>query len=396
MADSVKRAYVAGLGTYVPPRVLTNDDFAKIVDTSDEWITQMTGIKERHVADARHRGVGPRRGGGEDRPRARRRAPRRTSRWCSWPPRRRTCSSPRPRASRRRRSGRRTRSAYDITAGCSGFVYGLVVAEQFIAAGTVKTALVIGAEMLTSSRGHDRPEHLRSLRRRRRRGRPQGLRPAARARDVHPRQRRDARGPAQAPGRRLAHAGIARDRGRPHALHQDERPPGVRERREGDERLPRSRCWRRPACPVAELDLLFPHQANIRIMESVAERAGMPMEKVFVNIDRYGNTSAASIPIALDDAVERGVLTEGMLVGMVAFGAGFTWARGAHALVAGGSWIGSPSSSRGRVRSPSAWDATSSSIPRARARSSSARPRRSSSTSPRSRSRGPRTNCGRP
>ena len=74
-----------------------------------------------------------------------------------------------------------------------------------------------------------------------------------------------------------------------------------------------------------DVDILFPHQANIRIIQSVAERAGMPMEKVYVNIDRYGNTSAASIPIAMTEAIETGRLKEGMLVALVAFGAGFTW-----------------------------------------------------------------------
>lgn len=74
-----------------------------------------------------------------------------------------------------------------------------------------------------------------------------------------------------------------------------------------------------------DLDLLFPHQANIRIIQSVAKQAGMPMERVFVNIHRYGNTSAASVPIALAEAFGEGLLKEGMLIGMVAFGSGFTW-----------------------------------------------------------------------
>ena len=74
-----------------------------------------------------------------------------------------------------------------------------------------------------------------------------------------------------------------------------------------------------------DVDILFPHQANIRIIQTVAERAGMPMDKVYVNIHKYGNTSAASIPLALTEAVEEGRLKEGMLVAMVAFGSGFTW-----------------------------------------------------------------------
>ena len=75
-----------------------------------------------------------------------------------------------------------------------------------------------------------------------------------------------------------------------------------------------------------EIDLLVPHQANIRIIEATAKYARMPMDKVYVNVDRYGNMSSASIPVALDEAIEAGRIGEGSLVLMVAFGAGFTWA----------------------------------------------------------------------
>jgi 3-oxoacyl-[acyl-carrier-protein] synthase-3 len=75
----------------------------------------------------------------------------------------------------------------------------------------------------------------------------------------------------------------------------------------------------------ADIDLMIPHQANIRIIEATAKHANIPMDKVYVNVDRYGNTSAASVPIALDEAIERGVIGEGSIVLLVAFGAGFTW-----------------------------------------------------------------------
>jgi len=75
-----------------------------------------------------------------------------------------------------------------------------------------------------------------------------------------------------------------------------------------------------------EVDVLIPHQANIRIIEATAKHAGIPMDKVYVNVDRYGNTSAASIPMALDEAVRGGRIERGMTVMLVAFGAGFTWA----------------------------------------------------------------------
>jgi 3-oxoacyl-[acyl-carrier-protein] synthase-3 len=76
----------------------------------------------------------------------------------------------------------------------------------------------------------------------------------------------------------------------------------------------------------ADIDLLIPHQANVRIIEATAKHAGIPMEKVYVNVDKYGNTSSASIPIALDEAIQSGRIKEGSTVMMVAFGAGFTWA----------------------------------------------------------------------
>ena len=76
----------------------------------------------------------------------------------------------------------------------------------------------------------------------------------------------------------------------------------------------------------SDIDLLIPHQANVRIIEATAKHSGIPMEKVYVNVDRYGNTSSASIPIAIDEAIERGVIREGSTVLLVAFGAGFTWA----------------------------------------------------------------------
>jgi 3-oxoacyl-[acyl-carrier-protein] synthase-3 len=75
----------------------------------------------------------------------------------------------------------------------------------------------------------------------------------------------------------------------------------------------------------ADIDLMIPHQANVRIIEATAKHAAIPMDKVYVNVDRYGNTSAASVPIALDEAIETGVVGEGSTVLLVAFGAGFTW-----------------------------------------------------------------------
>ena len=86
------------------------------------------------------------------------------------------------------------------------------------------------------------------------------------------------------------------------------------------------RCWRSWVSDPGDVDCLVPHQANIRIITSAAERIGLPMEKVFVNLDKYGNTSAATIPIALDEAVRSGAIRKGSLVVTVGFGGGLTWA----------------------------------------------------------------------
>ena len=113
------------------------------------------------------------------------------------------------------------------------------------------------------------------------------------------------------------------------------RPLAFRE--DGRSRSVQARAFDRwPTPPIArstrrkltgkDIDLLIPHQANVRIIEATAKHAGISMEKVYVNVDRYGNTSSASVPIALDEAIERGRITEGTTVMLVAFGAGFTWA----------------------------------------------------------------------
>jgi 3-oxoacyl-[acyl-carrier-protein] synthase-3 len=323
MPDSVKRAYVAGLGTYVPPKLMTNDDYSKIVDTSDEWITQMTGIKERHIVDAdtassdlaaaaakialERAGVRP--------------ADVEMVLVATATP---DMIFPSTACITQAKIGAVNAFAYDISAGCSGFIYGLVVAQQFIAAGAVKTALLIGAETLTKFtdmtdrntcvlfgdgagavvlKGCEPPRGLVTY----------TLGSDGRLADLLKLPAGGTRTPA-------SHETVD---GRMHYIKMNGRQVYVNAvKAMSDATL---KVLAQAGVSGAELDLLFPHQANLRIMESVAARAGMPMEKVFVDIDRYGNTSAASIPIALRDAVECGRLTEGMLIGMVAFGAGFTW-----------------------------------------------------------------------
>jgi 3-oxoacyl-[acyl-carrier-protein] synthase-3 len=323
MAEPRKNARIVGMGMYVPPKVMTNDDLAEIVDTSDEWITQMTGIKERRFTE------------GDT-----------------------TTSDLAAEASRRAledagidagevdmvivgtatpdmffpstaclvqaKIGAKDAFAYDMAAGCSGFIYGLVIAEQFVARGTIETALVVGAENLTKFMDMtDRntcvlfgdgagAAVVRAC------DPPKGLLTHYLGSDGSLGKLLE----FPAGGSRMPTTHETVD-GRFHYIKMEGRKVYVNAvRAMGDSVV---KVLQQAGYTGDDLDILFPHQANIRIITSVAERAGTPMEKVYVNIDRYGNTSAASIPIAMVEAIEAGRLREGMLAGLVAFGAGFTW-----------------------------------------------------------------------
>ncbi len=323
MANSMKRAYIAGVGMSVPDRVVTNDYFTEIVDTSDEWITQMTGIKERRYTD-------------ED-----------TATSDLAIPASRTALEragvegsevdaiivatatpdtyfPSTACLIQDAIGAKNAFAYDIAAACAGFIFGVVQAQSYIAAGMAETVLVVGAECLTKItdftdrntcvlfgdgagavviRGCDPPRGLVD----------HFLKCDGSLSDYIIEPGGGSRQPA-------SHETVDQ---RLHTIKMKGRKVYVNaSKRMADAVV---LLLERQGLTGDDLDLLVPHQANIRIIQSVAEQAGMPMERVFVNIHKYGNTSAASVPIALAEAFEQGLLKDGMLIGMVAFGSGFTW-----------------------------------------------------------------------
>lgn len=308
---------------YVPPKIMTNDYYAGIVDTSDEWITQMTGIKERRHTEGdvatsdlaveasrtalESAGVD---GADVDMVLVATATP--------------DTFFPSTACLVQSRIGAKKAFAYDMAAGCSGFVYGLVIAEQFIAAGTIETALVLGAENLSKLADMtDRKTCVLF-------GDGAGaavLRPSDPGRGLltHYLGCDGSLGdllklPAGGSKMPASHETVDK---RLHYITMEGPKVYVNAvRAMGDSVV---RVLEQAGLTGDDLDILFPHQANIRIITSVAERAGLPMEKVYVNIDRYGNTSAASIPIAMAEAIETGRLREGMLAGVVAFGSGFTW-----------------------------------------------------------------------
>ncbi len=323
MPDRERTAYIAGIGAYVPPKVVTNDDFSAIVDTSDEWITQMTGIKERHFAED-----------DEATSDMAAKAAEAAMKMAGVDPTEidliiiATATPdmffPSTACLVQHKIGAKNSFAYDISAACSGFIFAIVQAKQYIVTGAAGTALVIGAESLTKFtdmtdrntcvlfgdgagaavlKGSDGERGIVD----------HYLRCDGALSEYIKLLAGGARKPA-------THETV--DAGE-HYIRMQGRKVYVNAVKEMSEAV--VTVLEQQGLTGDDIDLLFPHQANIRIIQGVAERAGMPMEKVYVNIHRYGNTSAASIPIALAEAVEEGVLKEGMLIGMVAFGSGFTW-----------------------------------------------------------------------
>ena len=221
--------------------------------------------------------------------------------------------------------GAKNAFAFDICAGCSGFVYGYRCRVAVHPAGTVDTALVIGAESLSRFTNMTDRSFVHSLRRRRRCGRVPGHASRSAVIVDHYIQSDGKLGdlltcPAGGSKRPASHETVDANE---HTIHMIGNKVYVNAVRAMSDSV--MKVLEQQGLSGDDLDILFPHQANIRIITSVAERAGLPMEKVYVNIHKYGNTSAASIPLAMYEAVEDGSLKEGMLAGTVAFGAGFTW-----------------------------------------------------------------------
>lgn len=316
-------AYIAGLGTAVPPRVVTNRDFEKTLDTSDQWIVERTGIRERHHADPgmtvaelarqasmvalRQAGLGPDDIG--------------TIVLSTATPDRLLPSTA---CDLQALLGAKRAAAFDISAACPGFVYGLTLAEGLIASGQCENALVVGAEMLTTITDMtDRSTAILF-------GDAAGaavVRKATGDRGMLSTFIRSDGTLAELlyrPAGGAAHpfdAQVLADRSYLMKMAGREvfKAAVLTMAEACDEAL------KRAGVKAEEIDLMVPHQANVRIIEATAKHAGMPMDKVMVNLDRYGNTSSASIPLALVEAEAAGRIKRGSLLLLVAFGAGFTW-----------------------------------------------------------------------
>lgn len=314
---------IVGTGHYVPPKVLTNQDLEQIMETSDEWITDRTGIRERRIAAD---GEGAADMGSE--------AARRALADAGVEPEEidllvvSTATPDRllPSTACDIQAVLETSNAmaFDVSAACSGWLYGLTMAEGYLRSGLGRTALVVATEKMSSIIDwQDRATCVL-------------FGDGAGAAVVRPSE--DGRGILSTYHRSDGKLGDLLYRPGGGARH-----PMDREILENREHLVRMsgrevfknavRCMTEAAEQALEragltgedIDIMVPHQANLRIIEATSRYSRIPMEKVFVNLDRYGNMSSASVPVAIDEAVRGGRIQPGMDVLAVTFGAGFTW-----------------------------------------------------------------------
>ncbi len=320
----LRPVHIVGTGSYVPDRILTNADLEKIVDTTDEWITTRSGIKERRIApdyictsdmatEAARRAMDQ----------AGIRAEEIDLIICATI----TPDMPFPATACviQNKIGAKRAAAFDLEAACSGFLYGLEVGQQFITSGTYDTVLVIGAEKLsTIVDWQDRSTCvlfgdgagaaiLRS------RGEEHGILTTCMGADGSQADilMMPAGGSKFPASKESVSAGMHHLKMSGKEVYKQ---AVIAMQTAAEEALQKCNLT------INDIKCVIPHQANSRIIEAIADRLGAPMEKIYMNLQRYGNVSAASVAIALDEAAREGRFQRGDLILLVVFGSGLTWA----------------------------------------------------------------------
>jgi 3-oxoacyl-[acyl-carrier-protein] synthase-3 len=330
MSMPTRRTIITGTGHYVPPRIVTNQDLEKLMDTSDEWIRERSGIRERHHVDG---GVGTSDLAIE--------ASRRAMAAAGVEPSSidfviaATLSPdhyfPGIGVLVQAKLGLGTTGALDVRNQCSGFLYALSAADQYIRAGTYKRILLVAAEVQSTNLDFsDKGRDMSVL-----------FGDGAGAVILEPGTEDDGRGILSthlyADGNFVSDLWMEKPCPADNPTFQkaffDEgrffpRMEGRRVFVNACQRMPEAirAGLEQNGLAIEDIDALIPHQANDRISLMVAKGLKIPVEKVIRNIDRFGNTTAASIPIALDEAVRSGRIKRGDLVALTAFGSGYTWA----------------------------------------------------------------------
>jgi 3-oxoacyl-[acyl-carrier-protein] synthase-3 len=318
------RAVVAGIGHAVPPKIVTNDDLSKLVDTNDAWIVQRTGIKERRVCAA-----------DETSSTLSIEAANEALQDAGWDPDSLdlvivgtvTGDNIFPATSCMVQDaiGARNAGAFDLGAACAGFIYGTAVAASMIESGQCKRILVVGVDVLSKYVDWtDRStcvlfgDGAGAVVLEGREGTDRGvletvlLSDGSGARHII----------LEAGGSRYPITGEEWKSKNRHLYMAGAEVYRFAVNNMGDACL---RALAEIGMTSDQIDLFVPHQANLRIIDSAADKLGLPPEKVFKNVEKYGNTSGGSIPLALYEAVKDGRLREGMVVMTVGFGAGLVW-----------------------------------------------------------------------
>ncbi|MDR7192752.1 beta-ketoacyl-ACP synthase III [Luteimonas terrae] len=311
---------IAGSGSYLPEKVLTNDDLAQFVDTSDEWIASRTGIRERHIAAegettsdlAFHAATRAMEAAGVSASELDLVIVGTTTPDIIFPST--ACLL-------QARLGANGCGAFDVNAACSGFLYALSIADKFIKSGDAKTVLVVGAETLT--RMVDWSERTTAVLF----GDGAGAvvlkadtETGILSTHLH----------ADGAKKELLWNPVGVSAG----FRDDQPNAGVRIQMAGSDVFKYAvkaldsvveETLLANGLDRHDIDWLIPHQANLRIIEATAKRLDMPMDRVVVTVDKHGNTSSGSVPLALDEAVRSGRVQRGQLLLLEAFGGGFTW-----------------------------------------------------------------------
>jgi 3-oxoacyl-[acyl-carrier-protein] synthase-3 len=322
--DSACRAVIAGHGSFAPEKKLTNDELARMIDTSDEWITDRTGIKTRHITSDSE-----------------------STAYLATEAAKKALADanldaanldliivatitpemvfPSTASFVQRALGAKKAWVFDLAAACSGFVYGLSIVQQFIESGRIKNALVIGAETLSKiTNWQDRTSCILfgdgagAVVVEGRRSGSRGIIYSTMSSDGDCWQALN----CQAYGSRYP---AGRNLDDPKKIYME-----IRGREVYQQAVRRiieavTDCLNHCGLTLDDIAMVISHQMNARIIESAAKRLELPREKIFLNIAEYGNTSAASVPIAFDECARSGKIKQGDLIIFVAFGAGLTW-----------------------------------------------------------------------
>ncbi|MBF0120706.1 MAG: ketoacyl-ACP synthase III [Desulfobacterales bacterium] len=327
----MKKTIIRGTGRYLPSRVVTNDDLAKLMETSDEWIKQRTGIEKRHWTPEEG-GVGSSDLGLEAAKIALDRAGWKAEDldfiiFATLSP---DIYFPGPGCLLQHKLGLFSTPALDIRQQCTGFLYGLATADSYIKSGLANKILLVGAEVHStgldiSTRGRDvtvifgdgaaalclegveTDENV-------------GLLSVSLYAEGKYADNLSTEFPASRCNPRLTEESLRQ------GLHYA-KMDGKNIFKLAVRRLPETanKCLKDANLLISDIDLVIPHQANLRINQAFQQAMNLPEEKVFHNIQRYGNTTAASIPIALDEAIEMNLIGKGSTVLFIGLGAGLTW-----------------------------------------------------------------------